>query len=201
MADKNPIPLFPLQQGVFPDGPLALHIFEVRYLDLIKRSHRDNTPFGVAWLVEGQEVQVPGQTPSLQPWGCMAFVRRLETLQPALFHIDCQGGLRFRVGAVERGPLGVWMAQVDYLDPDPEVPIPPELQHLADRLGSLIAEHQGTGLTPHLALYRPYELEDCGWVANRWAEMLPFSTDQKLRLLAEMDPLERLRLVAEWVGN
>jgi hypothetical protein len=31
--------------------------------------------------------------------------------------------------------------------------------------------------------------------------MLPFSTDQKLRLLAEMDPLQRLRLVAEWVGN
>ena len=201
MPDKNPIPLFPLQQGVFPEGPLALHIFEVRYLDLIKRCHRDNTPFGIAWLVEGQEVQTPGQTPRLHPWGCMASVRRLETLQPALFRIDCQGGLRFRVGAVERGPLGVWMAQVDYLDPDPEVPIPPELQHLADRLGGLIAEHQGTGIPPNLALYRPYELENCGWVANRWAEMLPFSTDQKLRLLAEMDPLERLRLVAELVGN
>jgi len=38
-------------------------------------------------------------------------------------------------------------------------------------------------------------------VANRWGEMLPFSTDQKLRLLAEMDPLQRLQLVAEWVGN
>jgi hypothetical protein len=31
--------------------------------------------------------------------------------------------------------------------------------------------------------------------------MLPFSTEKKLRLLAEIDPLERLRRVAEWVGN
>ncbi len=201
MPDKQLIPLFPLRQGIFPDGPLALNIFEVRYLDLVKRSHRDNTPFGITWLADGQEVQTPGHTPRLHPWGCMASVRRLETVQPALLRVDCQGGLRFKVGDIERGPLGVWVAEVEHLDPDPAVPIPPEWQYLADRLGGLIAEHQGTGLAPNLLLYRPFQLDECGWVANRWAEMLPFSTEKKLRLLAERDPLERLRLVADWVGN
>ena len=195
------IPLFPLRQGLFPDGPLALNIFEVRYLDLIKRCHRDNTPFGVAWLAEGQEVQTPGHTPRLHSWGCMAHIRRLDLVQPALFRVDCQGGLRFKVGDIERGPLGVWVAEVEYLDPDPAVPIPSEWQYLADRLGGLIAEHQGTGRAPNLALYRPFRLDECGWVANRWAEMLPFPTEKKLRLLAEIDPLERLRRVADWVGN
>jgi len=197
VPNQSVIPLFPLRQGIFPDGLLALNIFEVRYLDLIKRCHRENTPFGVTWLAEGQEVQTPGQTPRLHPWGCMATVRRFEALQPALFQVDCQGGLRFRVGEVARGPLGVWVADVEYLDPDPAVPIPPVLQYLADRLGALIAEHQGQGL----ALYRPFRLDACGWVANRWAELLPFSTEDKLRLLAEMDPLQRLQLVSQWVGS
>lgn len=197
MSNQNVIPLFPLRQGIFPEGLLALNIFEVRYLDLIKRCYRENTPFGVTWLAEGQEVQTPGQTPRLHPWGCMATVRRFEALQPALFQVDCQGGLRFRVGEVARGPLGVWVADVEYLDPDPAVPIPPALQYLADRLGALIAEHQSKGL----ALYPPFRLDACGWVANRWAELLPFSTEDKLRLLAEMDPLQRLQLVSQWVGS
>jgi len=201
VPDKQVISLFPLRQGLFPDGPLALNIFEVRYLDLIKRCHRDNTPFGITWLAQGQEVQTPGQKPLLHPWGCMATIRRFEALQPALFQVDCQGGLRFRVSDIDRGPLGVWVAEVEYLEPDSAIAIPQHLQYLADRLGKLIAEHQGTGLAPNLALYRPFRLDECGWVANRWAEMLPFSTEEKLRLLAEMDPLERLQLVSQWVGN
>ncbi len=201
MQFNSTIPLFPLRQGIFPDGPLALNIFEVRYLDLIKRSHRDKTPFGVTWLAEGSELEVPGQMPRLLAYGCTAWVKHLEVVQPALFRIDCQGGLRFKVGELVRGPMGVWMAQVAYLDPDPVVPVPAQWQYLADRLGGLIAEHDGTGVAPNLALPRPFRLQDSGWVANRWAEMLPFSTEKKMRLLPEMDPLERLRLVAEWVGN
>ena len=201
MPENQPIPLFPLRHGIFPDGPLSLNIFEVRYLDLVNRSYRNNTPFGVAWLAEGREVQVPAQTPVLHAWGCMARIQHLEAVQAALLRIDCQGGLRFQLGAVERGPLGVWMAQVDFVDADTAQPIPPDLQYLADRLGGLIAQHQGTGLAPNLALFAPFRLDEAGWVANRWAEMLPFSTEKKLQLLAEMDPLERLRLVGEWVGN
>ena len=49
------VPLFPLSHGVFPDGALQLNIFEVRYLDLIRRSHREGVPFGVPWLAEGHE--------------------------------------------------------------------------------------------------------------------------------------------------
>lgn len=201
MHFNSTIPLFPLRQGIFPDGPLVLNIFEVRYLDLIKRSHRDDTPFGIAWLAEGSELDVPGEKPRLHAYGCAARVQHLEVMQPAFFRVDCQGGLRFQVGEVMRGPLGVWMAQIAYLDPDPIVPVPAQWQYLADRLGGLIAEHEGTGVAPNLTLPRPFRLQDSGWVANRWAEMLPFSSEKKMRLLSELDPMERLRLVADWVGN
>jgi Lon protease-like protein len=64
------IPLFPLSHGVFPDGMLQLQIFEVRYLDLIKRCHREHTPFGVTWIKTGREVLVPGEQPLMHAHGC-----------------------------------------------------------------------------------------------------------------------------------
>ena len=53
------LPLFPLQSVLFPGGYLPLRIFEVRYLDMIGRSHKAGTPFGVVCLTEGREVRQP----------------------------------------------------------------------------------------------------------------------------------------------
>jgi hypothetical protein len=51
------LPLFPLQTVLFPGGWLPLRIFEVRYLDMIKRCHQAGAPFGVVCLSEGTEVR------------------------------------------------------------------------------------------------------------------------------------------------
>ena len=75
------LPLFPLSQGLMPDGMLHLQIFEVRYLDLIKRCHAQQLPFGVAWLQKGSEVQVPGEVPSLHAYGCVAHIRQMDKVQ------------------------------------------------------------------------------------------------------------------------
>ena len=53
------IPLSSLSHGPFPDGMLQLQMFEVRYLDLVKRCHQQQFPIGVVWIKEGCEVQVP----------------------------------------------------------------------------------------------------------------------------------------------
>jgi len=37
--------------------------------------------------------------------------------------------------------------------------------------------------------------DDAGWVANRWAELLPIRPAQKQSLLEEMDPLARLKKI------
>ena len=52
------LPLFPLQTVLFPGGWMPLRIFEVRYLDMIKRCHAAGAPFGVVCLSEGSEVHV-----------------------------------------------------------------------------------------------------------------------------------------------
>jgi len=195
------IPLFPLSQGVFPDGVLRLQIFEVRYLDLIRRCHREQTPFGVAWLAQGNEVAVPGQVPRLHPVGTLAHIEDLQTVQAALLRVRCVGGRRFTLGAIEAGPFGVWYCHVEYVPEDLPVPIPPELQPLANRLGKGIAQAQADQLLDQLPLQAPYRLDECGWVANRWAELLPLTAEEKLALLAQASPLARLTEVATYLGT
>ena len=191
------IPLFPLSQGVFPDGMLPLQIFEVRYLDLIKRCHQQQLPFGIAWIQQGSEVQVPGEVPALHSLGCLAHIRELEQVQPNFFRIVCQGGLRFQLHDVQPGPYGVWQGTVSYLAQDEEVEVPAAMQSFADRLGKVIAKAQQQGVIDRLPIFPPYQLDQCGWVANRYAEAMPLSTAIKLQLLGELDPLKRLEAVTQ----
>ena len=195
------IPLFPLSHGVFPDGMLQLQIFEVRYLDLIKRCHRDQTPFGVTWLKAGSEVQVPGEQPQMHSHGCLAHIREFEQVQPALLRIICQGGLRFQLHEVNPGPFGVWQGKVTYQAQDTPVDIPEQWQEHADRLGAWIATAQKKGLQDRLPLFAPYHLDECGWVANRFAEVLPAETEQKMEWLTQTDPLNRLVSVASFLAD
>ena len=189
------IPLFPLSQGIFPDGMLQLKIFEVRYLDLIRRCHREQTPFGVVWLAQGQEVQVPGQVPQLYPWGCEVLVREIEALQPALLRVRCQAITRFMLESHVAGPLGVWQGKVTRRPDDPVIPLPDDLQYLAGELGRLIADTQRRGLGALLPIYAPYRLDECGWVANRLAELIQVDASVKQALMGEDDPEARLRRV------
>jgi len=41
----------------------------------------------------------------------------------------------------------------------------------------------------------PYLLDDCGWVANRWCEILPLPLQHKQRLMELDNPLLRLELI------
>jgi Lon protease-like protein len=126
-------------------------------------------------------------------------VQTVEAVQPALLQVVCQGGLRFELLDHERGPFGVWYAQVRYLPTDTAEPIPPDLQTLANMLGRLIADGQQAASRQALPIFAPYRLDECGWVANRWTELLPITTQAKQQLLAELDPVQRLRRIAGFV--
>ncbi len=189
------IPLFPLSHGVFPDGMLQLQIFEVRYLDLMKRCHQNQTPFGVAWLRSGKEVQVPGEEPSMYTYGCLAHIREFEQVQANFYQLVCQGGLRFELTSVKAGPLGVWQGEVSYLPQDPELELPLHLQAHADRLGKVIASAQNQGMIDKLPIFAPYQLDQCGWLSNRYAEAMDLEPEIKQQLLGETDPLNRMEAI------
>ena len=198
------IPLFPLRQPLQRQGLLSLQIFEVRYLDLIKRLLRSPDQlrgFGVVMLREGDEVQKPGHEEAVVEVGCFARLVETNALQPALFHVLCQGTERFRVRSAERGRLGLWTAEVEWLDEQPVEAVPPDAQPLADRLGSLIASLQKEGVPEaRMPMLRPYALDEAGWVADRWSEILPLSPTQRQAILIEDSPLQRLRDIQRIAG-
>ena len=72
------------------------------------------------------------------------------------------------------------------------MPAAAELRHLADLLREVLPK-LGRGYAHVDADY-----DDAGWVANRWAEVLPLALDEQLELLELDDPLARLTQVAAW---
>ena len=196
------IPLFPLQTTLFPGGHLPLRIFEVRYLDLIKKCIADGTQFGVVALLSGGEVRTPQGGEVLAAHGTMARIDAWEAPMPGLLHVKCSGTTRFALSSSAVGKHGLWHGEAAELAEDPRVPIPAALQAAANRLGSLITELQKNRVpAEEMPIPRPYRLDECGWVANRWGELLPLPVPDKQLLLAMDDPAARLAWVHDHLSR
>lgn len=192
------LPLFPLSAVLFPDGLLSLRVFEVRYLDMMSKCRKAGAPFGVVSLTQGNEVRQPGSTEAFSRVGTLASIHEFEQPQPGLMLVRATGAQRFRITSSDQLKHGLWVADVERLPADMAVPIPDDLQPTADALQRLIQSLQlkpgQTGQTP---LMPPWKLDDCGWVANRWCELLPLPVALKQRLMELDNPLVRLELVSD----
>jgi Lon protease-like protein len=192
------IPLFPLNTILFPDGHLPLQVFEVRYLDLVKRCIARGEEFGVVSLLDGSEVRLPDQHETLSAVGTMARIMDWTAPLPGLLQISCIGTTRFQVKSAEQLKHGLWMAEVEEVAEDMVVPIPTEQQDVANALGALIRSLQKKQIsTANMPLAPPYRLDEAGWVANRWCELLRLDLEEKQRLLVQENPVLRLELIQD----
>ena len=192
------IPLFPLNTTLFPDGHLPLQVFEVRYLDMIKRCIEQDEQFGVVSLLEGSETRVPDQQESLSSGGTMAKITEWVSPMPGLLQISCVGTTRFQVRSAHQLKHGLWMGDVDNVAEDMVVPVPAEQQDVANALGSLIRSLQKKQISiSKMPLAPPYRLDEAGWVANRWCELLRLPQEEKQRLLLQENPVLRLELIQD----
>lgn len=193
MADGTPleIPLFPLNTVLFPGNRLDLRVFEVRYLDMVGRCHREGRPFGVVALTQGQEVARPGETEQIAGMGTLAEIERLHTPQAGLYEVTCLATQRFRVLQLQRPKTALWVGQVVVLPQEPVVPIPPDLQYLvqAFRFISSSVALDTSGAT----------LDNCATLAHAWLKLMPIETHFKQGLLEIETPLLRLELVGDWL--
>jgi len=206
------LPLFPLGTVLYPGGLLPLQIFEVRYLDMIGKCHKAGAPFGVVSLTEGSEVRkpanatAPGDLPSgdgfaneaFNEVGTLATIIEFDVPQPGLMVVQCRGSHRFKIAQREKLKHGLWIANVTRLEDDRPVDIPADLQKTADALAKLIKRLLHEETPPEkMPMLPPYQLEDCGWVANRWCELLPMPVTLKQQLMELDNPLLRLELVCD----
>jgi Lon protease-like protein len=192
------LPLFPLSAVLFPDGLLSLRVFEVRYLDMIAKCRKAGAPFGVVSLTQGSEVRQPGVQEGFSQVGTLADIHDFESPQPGLMLVRATGTQRFRIRSSDQLKHGLWVADVERVQSDMSVRIPEDLQGTADALERLIQSLQlKPGNPGPMPLMPPWRLDDCGWVANRWCELLPLPVALKQRMMELDNPLVRLELVSD----
>ncbi len=196
------IELFPLSSVLFPGGHLNLRIFEPRYLDLVQRCLKSGEPFGVVALTAGAEVRQRGEgegfvQEAFEMLGTLAHIDHCERPQPGLLQIRCTGGQRFQLERSECLAHGLWVGEGQLLPDDAPVTVPDDLQSVGRQLQLLLSQFEQAVAAEDLPLQPPYHWNDCGWLANRWCELLPLPQSQKQRLLALDNPLLRLELAAD----
>jgi uncharacterized protein len=186
------LPLFPLRTVLFPDGLLELKIFEARYLDLMSRCMREQTPFGVVALRSGSEARSSGDTVDLFEVGTLAELIEVDSAQAGILLVRCRGGLRFKVGAKRQERDGLWLATTEPVPADPLVAPGAGHANIVKSLADAIAALAAQGTHP---FFEPHRLDSAGWVANRWCEILPLPLEVRQRLMTLADPLARLEVV------
>lgn len=176
------MPLFPLRTVLYPGGPLPLRIFEQRYLDMISRCLKEDSPFGVVLISEGSET---GRVTTCDV-GTLARITDWYQGSDGLLGVTATGNERFRLISERRQDDGLIVGQIEILPALPVLPLPEKYQPLAHILEGVIADlgrlYEGLG--------RDYD--DAGWVSYRFAEILPISPEQKQICLESNDPIERI---------
>lgn len=192
------LPLFPLRSVLFPGGLLALKVFEARYLDLMAECLRHQQPFGVVCLLQGGEVRADKTAAvRFESTGVLARLDDVDSEQPGVLRVRCTGTRRFRLeGAANQQPDGLWVGRAELLPDD--AALPPNAAHLptVQALANAIATLKAQGAEP---FHLPHRLDDAGWAANRWCEILPISLSAKQKLMALDDPQLRLQLVHDYL--
>ena len=176
--------LFPLNTVLFPGCILDLQIFEARYLDMISRCMKKGEGFGVVCILEGDEVGLAPEGYALI--GCEARITDFQQQDNGLLGIRVQGDRRFKVlrSEVQRDQLLI--ADVEWLEDEPEQPLQDEDDDLVALLKAL-AEHPMV-----VALNMGTEANGQQSLANQLAYLLPFSELDKIDLLQLDDPQQRL---------
>jgi len=177
------VALFPLNTVLFPGGPLPLRIFEPRYVDMVRRCMRERSAFGVVLILGGSEV---GAVTSTAEIGTTARIADFYPLPDGLLGIACLGERKFRVLERTRQADGLNIAEVEWLPPEPAVPLPAQYSHLGELMRKVLPELGD--------LYERVEkhAHDSSWVGCRLAEILPVSLSEKQQCLELQDPIVRL---------
>ncbi len=185
------LPLFPLDQVVFPGQRQALYIFEPRYRQLVQETRENGTPFGIALIREGQEV---GGTATTHDIGCAVQLRHIEGLPDGRYNIICQGVQRFRV----LEPLSAdpyLRAEVEFL-PEPQDANDEPVAGLSPAVAAQFRRYSALALALQDSWQRevPHPIRPV-FLADYIAARLDVSTQVKQEVLGEPTAFRRLEFL------
>ena len=177
------IPLFPLGSVLFPEGTLALKIFETRYMDMAKSALKNAAPFGIVLISEGQEVGAPAAP---HPVGTLARITEWDMPELGVLQVQVRGSDRYRIVSQTVEKSGLIIGTVALIAPDVAADCP-ELAACADFLRRVFLQigqqHAET------------KFVDASWVSFRLTELLPLSAAIKQKMLELTDARMRLEVL------
>ena len=182
MKEYIDLPIFPLGVVLYPGIPLDLQIFEERYLELVKTSLRNQTPFAIVPITEGREV---GPTPEIFSWGTLVSIIDWSQRDNGLLGITVSGKQRVRIGDTHTAADNLILAnRAEVSAIEESIPVDEVNLDLLNFLNDII-EQMG-GKTRHSK--DSLDLNSLVW---QLAYMLPIEYQDKCRLLTYDDPQER----------
>ena len=190
------IPLFPLKTVLFPGGLLPLKIFEQRYVEMAKACMKDEQPFGVCLITQGEEVaSAPGVTPEIASVGTLARITDFDMPQLGILHVVTRGGSRFKVHQHAVQPSGLAVGEVVPIADEPAVALAATYEPLV-KLLELIATRVGPQNFP-----AEHRYDDASWVGYRLAEVLPLPLSIKQSMLEINDAGVRLQVLHKFLAQ
>ena len=194
--ESNAVPLFPLKTVLFPGGVLPLKVFEQRYIEMTKACLRDDKPFGVCLLMQGEEVAPASGSKSateFAPIGTLARIINWDMPQLGILHLRTEGATRFQVQSHSVSEDGLIIGQVTAIAAEPTKPLPESYLPLSKLLELLISRVGRDAFPADLAL------GDASWVSYRLAELLPLPLNIKQSMLEINDCQIRLEALAQFL--
>lgn len=195
------LPLFPLKTVLFPGAILLLKIFETRYIDMVRECMKKNMPFGVVLIKSGQEV---GTAAIPEAVGCLAHITGWDMHSLGIMMLTTRGGERFRILETRVLPDQRLEARIEMIAADANGPVSAIHLQCAKALKLVIDDIDAKGYGEQGEAFlspfsRPIQLDNAGWVANRWCEILPIPLKARQKLLELEDAQTRLSIVHQYL--
>lgn len=170
-----------------------MQIFERRYLDLITRTMKQDSGFGICLLKEGEEVLMPGSHQQIHRIGMYARIVDWDQLPNGLLGVTVEGVHKFMVEECWMAADHLLMArtarcETDHVDQD-ALPMDEEHEVLVGLLQQLVS-HPAIS---RLAMEIDYgDLRQVGW---RLSELIPMSLERRQQLLELPCAYERIHML------
>jgi Lon protease-like protein len=201
LKENSWLPLFPLNTVLFPGGVLPLKVFETRYVDMIRECMKKETPFGIVRIRSGQEVGLAAEPDDV---GCLASITQWDMQEIGVLLLRAEGGQRFRIVETRVLPDQRLEARVEMIAADQPVAVTGMHVSCAKALKLVMddinlkgrAEQGATFVSPFA---EQIELDNTGWVANRWCEILPIPLKARQKLLELENAQSRLAIIYQYL--
>ena len=184
MSDREDLPMFPLRTILFPDSKLPLRIFEPRYIDMVSRSMREDSEFGIILSRESTDPKMF----ETYDTGTLAKIIDWDQGGDGLLGITTLGTQKFRLKELNKQEDGLNIGSIERIEKEGDYKPLKEFTHLVELLQAILDD---------VNIYDDNEkrFDSASWISYRFAEILPLRIEDKQKCLEIDDPIIRLNFL------